>query len=62
MSATTERLLEQIKLTEETLATAKSYGQVALIEQCEADLTRLRQSLLSANEALNEGKQSLLKG
>jgi hypothetical protein len=59
MSATTERLLEQIKLTEETLAVAKRDGHAEIAEQCESDLDALRRSLASANQALTEGKQLL---
>ena len=61
MSASTEKLLENIKLTEETLVVAKRDGNVALIAQYEADLHALRTSLASANTALTEGK-TLLKG
>lgn len=61
MSASTERLLEQIKLVEETLIVAKQDSQTAIVAQCEADLRVLRRSLSQANEALTEGKQ-ILKG
>jgi hypothetical protein len=61
MSASTERLVEQIRLTEETLALAKRDGNQLLVAQCETDLRVLRKSLVNANEALTEGKQ-VLKG
>jgi len=62
MSASTERLLEQIKQTEETLAIAKGDpGAATTVAQCEVDLRRLRRALSSANDALTEGKQ-VLKG
>jgi hypothetical protein len=64
MSATTELLLEQIKLTEETLAVAKSDGRpesAVIVSQCESNLKTLRAALASAAEALTEGKQ-ILKG
>jgi hypothetical protein len=62
MSASTENLLEQIKKTEEMLVIARRDGHQPVIVQCEADLKKLRRSLNSANEALTEGKQNLLKG
>jgi hypothetical protein len=59
MSATTENLLERIKLTEETLLVAKRTGAVEIIAQCETDLKVLRSSLMKASEAIAEGKQLL---
>lgn len=62
MSATTERLLEQIKQAEHSLAEARALGQdPANITTLEVNLTTLRARLSQANEALTEGKQ-ILKG
>ena len=62
MSASTEKLLEQIKLTEEALAVARrDAGAGAVVAQCEADLKYLQRKLQVCNEALTEGKH-VLKG
>ena len=63
MSAHTERLLTEIADVEAALAEAKAQGlKPAAITTIEANLAKLRGQLTQANEALNEGKQTLLKG
>jgi hypothetical protein len=59
MSASTEKLLEQIHNTRAAIATRKASGQDA--SDLETYLGELNQRLETANQALNEGKQ-VLKG
>lgn len=59
MSASTERLVEQIKLTEELIATAEASGQDTSVYK--ADLKYLQRKLQVATEALTESRQ-ILKG
>lgn len=59
MSASTERLLEQIKLIEVAIATAESQGQDP--STLRDDLKYYQQKLATCNEALTEGK-TILKG
>jgi hypothetical protein len=61
MSASTEKLLEQIKQVEEELCAAKISGNTIRIIALESNLRNLCRALNSANEALSEGKQ-ILKG
>lgn len=60
MSASTERLLEQIKSTEEAITTAVASGQDA--SQLKEDLKYFQRKLATCNEALTEGAQKILKG
>jgi len=57
MSASTERLVEQIKLIEQAIAAAEAAGTDAL--PLKADLRHYQRKLSASNEALNEGKQVL---
>ena len=59
MSASTERLVEQIQLTERAIASAEAAGQDA--SSLKADLKHLQRKLQTCNEALTEGRQ-MLKG
>lgn len=59
MSASTEKLLEQIHTTRQAIATRKASGQDA--SELESYLAELNERFTSANNALNEGKQ-VLKG
>lgn len=61
MSASTERLVEQIRLTEEALEVARRDSDVRLIVEIERDLKQLQRTLAASNEALVEGRQ-ILKG
>jgi len=57
MSASTERLVENIKLVEQAIIAARVAGSPTL--ELEADLKRLQRKLAVCNEALTEGKQLL---
>lgn len=59
MSASTERLVEQIKATEQAIAEAERAGKDA--STLKADLRYFQRKLQVCNEALTEGKQ-VLKG
>ncbi len=59
MSASTERLVEQIRLTEQAIAAAEAAGTDA--SSLKADLRHFQRKLQVSNEALTEGKQ-VLKG
>lgn len=59
MSASTERLVEQIKLTEQAIAEAEKAGKDP--SGLKHDLKHLQRKLQVSNEALTEGKQ-VLKG
>jgi len=59
MSASTERLVEQIKLTEQAIVAAEAAG--ADSSSLKTDLRYLQRKLQVCNEALTEGKQ-VLKG
>lgn len=61
MSATTEKLLEEIKHTEISIEEAKASGNVAASDSLTVTLKTLRKKLSNASEALMEGK-TLLKG
>lgn len=62
MSATTERLLEEIERTENALLDAQARGDNLAVEGCNMALQVMKKRLIQANEALNESKQTLLKG
>lgn len=59
MSASTEQLVEEIKLTEKALEEALTSGVGSTIDHVTRALHELRQRLTKANEALTEGKQIL---
>jgi hypothetical protein len=60
MSASTEALLESIKHIEARIAAATAGGRDPSV--LKETLLKLQQQLTTANQALNEGKQALLKG
>jgi hypothetical protein len=60
MSASTEALVEKIRLVEVQLAAEPKDSPQA--QPLREQLKALQRQLNTANEALNEGKQSLLKG
>lgn len=60
MSASTERLLEQIKNTEEAISVATAKGHDA--SQLKEDLKYFQRKLAMCNEALTEGAQKIIKG
>lgn len=62
MSATTERLLEEIKWAENDLAESKQRSDTVAVQRLEVILGALRKQLNQANEALNEGAVKVLKG
>ncbi len=62
MSAQTERILEEIKLAEDVLATAQASGDTVGAASATLVLKHLREHFSKATSALNEGKQTLLKG
>ncbi len=62
MSATTEKLLEEIKLVEDELSRSAAPDKAADHSRLSLELKELRKRLGKANEALTEGKQTLLKG
>lgn len=57
MSASTETLIEQIKLTEELIATTEAAGRDTSVYK--TDLRHLQRRLQAASEALTEGRQIL---
>ena len=57
MSASTEKLVEQIELTERAITEAESSGRD--VRALRDDLKHLRRKLHACNEALNEGRQVL---
>ena len=59
MSASTERLLEQIKAIEAAITAAETNGQDSSLLR--SDLRYYQRKLATCNEALSEGKQ-LIKG
>ena len=59
MSASTERLVEQIKTTEEAIKLNEGSGQDT--STLKAELRQLQRRLQVASEALTEGRQ-ILKG
>jgi hypothetical protein len=61
MSASTEKLLEEIKLAEDALLTAERSGDTVGASGAKLALQVLRKHFNKANEALTEGKQ-ILKG
>lgn len=61
MSATTEKLLEQIELTTASLEECRKVGDKEAAQHLESVLADFKKRLSQANEALNEGKQ-VLKG
>jgi hypothetical protein len=60
MSASTEQLVEKIRAVEQQIAT-EPHGS-RNITMLQEHLLTLQKQLNSANEALTEGKQTLLKG
>jgi hypothetical protein len=62
MSAATELLLEQIRDLKIKIDEAKNIGSQTSIFLLQDQLVKLQKQLNSANEALTEGKQTLLKG
>lgn len=62
MSATTEKLLEEIKFIEDELSRSTAPDKAADHFRLSSQLKELRKQLGKANEALTEGKQTLLKG
>jgi hypothetical protein len=66
MSATTEKLLEDIEQAkrslEEAVEASKLDGHEAGVAHFKAVLLELNQRLTKANEALNEGAAKVLKG
>lgn len=61
MSATTEVLLEEIRVTQEKINELTASGNQAAADYYSHVLKDLQEKLLRANNTLNEGK-SLLKG
>jgi hypothetical protein len=61
MSATTEKLLEDIEQTKKAIESCRADGNEAGVGHLTAVLLEFQQRLTKANEALNEGK-GLLKG
>ena len=61
MSATTELLLEQIKVTEMALKRARSVGDEATALILQQKLETLQESFSASSNALNEGR-AVLKG
>lgn len=59
MSASTERLVEQIRACEAAIASSEAQGLDA--SSLKSDLKQLQRKLQVASEALTEGKQ-ILKG
>jgi hypothetical protein len=59
MSATTERLIEQIHLVEEAIKAAESRGEDS--NSLRTDLQYYQRKLSACNEALTEGRQ-IIKG
>ena len=59
MSASTENLVQQIRLLEEAIRVAEANGQDS--SNLKADLKYAQRKLATCNEALTEGRQ-ILKG
>jgi hypothetical protein len=62
MSATTEKLLEDIEFTKKALEAYRAAGDITGVGHLTAVLLEFQQRLNKANEALNEGASKVLKG
>lgn len=62
MSATTEQLLEEIEETRKELELAESQNQFGERDALKRKLKRLHEQFKTANAALTEGTQKVLKG